>query len=410
MARKRRGRNEGAIYQRGDGLWTASVSLGYTDNGKRRRKVVYGQSKCEVQEKLKKLQNDTPGHSSDSKPMTMSKWLDQWLANIVKDRVEPKTYVRYEQVVRLQLKPHLGGVRLDRLEPLHVVQLLGSLGRSGVSTRGKQMARTVLHTALSDAIELNKITYNPVLKSKKTAKVKSEKKKMQVFNPEQAARFLIAAKKDRLYALYVLALDSGMRQGELFALKWSDIDFTNGYLIVQMSLEEIRGHHRLKETKSGNGRCIHLSDFTLDVLNDHRKRVLAEGNLRQDTPIFCDHQGGWLRKSNVMRRSFYPLLEAVNTKETRQAAKKKSIPMLLPNLRFHDLRHTCATLLLLAGENVKVVSERLGHSSVEITCDVYSHVLPSMQKAAAARMDTLLRGKTEGKETRKRQPRERRLA
>jgi integrase len=179
---------------------------------------------------------------------------------------------------------------------------------------------------------------------------KVAKREMKVYDGEQVVKFLKAASTDRLYAMYVLALDSGMRQGVLFGLQWSVIDFEKGSVSVQRSLEEVKGKHRLKEVKTAKGRRrIELSQFTLDVLHDHRKRMLAEGFTQG--VCFCDTDGGPLRKSNVARRSFQMIM--------KQAS--------LPAVRFHDLRHTAATLLLLQGIHPKVVSERLGHASIELT-------------------------------------------
>ncbi len=384
MARRRRGRGEGAIFQRADGTWTASLSLGYDDKGKRKRRVVYGKTKAEVQEKLRELQSDaTNGQLADTGKLTVAEYLSRWLENTARPQVQPKTHLRYEQLVRLRINPHIGGVKLARLAPLHIEQLFACLEREKVSARGRQMAGTMLHTALRDAVRLRLIPFNP---ASEVAKPRPRKQEMQVYDQDQAAQFLDAAREDRLYAMYVLALDTGMRQGEMFALQWTDFDFPTGSVLVQRSLEEINGHHRVKETKSARGRRrIDLSAFALDALHEHRKRMLAEGNT--SGPVFCDRQGGWLRKGNVLRRSFWPIIDRANKKAKEEAAKMNTEPALLPEIRFHDLRHTSATLLLLADVNVKVVSERLGHASIQLTLDTYSHVLPTMQKVAALKMD-----------------------
>jgi integrase len=389
MARKRRGRNEGSIFERADGVWTGSISVGYDDKGKRRRRVVYGHTKNEVQEKLRALQNDAAsGVTANAGMMTVAEYLARWLANTAKSKVQPKTHLRYEQLVRLRINPNIGGVRLTRLVPLHVEQLFACLEREGVSARGRQMAGTMLHTALRDAVRLKLIPFNA---ASEIAKPRPTKKEMMVYDVGQVARFLDAAKADRLSAMYVLAIDAGMRQGELFALVWPDINFETGAVLVQRSLEEINGHCRTKETKSAKGRRrIELSQFTIDALNDHRKAMLAEGHYRHDGSVFCDSAGGWLRKGNVLRRSFWPIIAGVNEKEAKDAAKGERSPVFLPEIRFHDLRHTSATLLLLANVNVKVVSERLGHASVQLTLDTYSHVLPTIQKAAALKMNGIL--------------------
>jgi integrase len=269
------------------------------------------------------------------------------------------------------LEADVGRCPAGETGPLHIEQLFATLERQGVSARGRQMAGTMLHTALRDAVKLHLITHNP---AHDVAKPKPHKSEMKVYDREQVHRFLEAARGDRLEALYVLAFDSGMRQGELFALHWGDVDFGQGCLFVQRSLEEINGHCRLKEAKSARGRRrIDLSRFALDALNGHRQRMLTKGRDVKAGTVFCNSQGGWLIKGNVLRRSFWRIIKKAG----------------LPRVRFHDLRHTCATLLLLAEENAKVVSERLGHASVQLTLDTYSHVLPAMQKRAAEKMDAI---------------------
>jgi integrase len=374
MKKKRRGRGEGGVYQRADGLWVGSISLGYDGEGKRLRKVVYGATKKEAQEDLRKLQNDAvAGRLADAGAMTVKEWLTTWLET-VRSRVQPKTYLRYEQLVRLRLNPHLGGCKLAKVAPVHVQQLFCTLERDRVSARGQQMAGTLLHKALRDAVRLHLIPSNPAADVEKP---RPDKPKMQVYDEVQARVLLAAASGHRLYALFVLALDTGMRQGELFALQWDNVDFDAGIVIVQRSLEEINGKQRIKEPKSGKGRRIDLSAFAVEALQKHRKAMLAEGNYRPDGPIFCAPEGGWLLKPNFQRRVFRPL---------QQAAK-------LTTIRFHDLRHTAATLMLLNDVNVKVVSERLGHASIQLTLDTYSHVLPTMQRIAAEKMDAFFRSK-----------------
>jgi integrase len=375
MARKRRGREEGSIYQRGDGMWAASVSLGYDERGKRRRHVIYGHTKTEVQEKLRKIQHDAAtGQLADAGAMTVKEWLTTWLETS-KARIQPKTHLRYEQIVRLRINPHLGAAKLAKLAPVHVQQLFSALERATVSARGRQMAGTILHKALRDAVRLRLIPSNPAAEVEKP---RPSKPRMQVYDEAQARALLAEAASHRLYALFVLALDTGMRQGELFALCWEDIDFDAGSVLVQRSLEEINGKHRVKEPKSGKGRRIDVSAFTLDVLREHRRAMLAEGHYSPDAPVFPASEGGWLCKPNFQRRVYRPLQKAAG----------------LPTIRFHDLRHTAATLMLLNDVNVKVVSERLGHASIQLTLDTYSHVLPTMQRIAAERMDAFFRRNT----------------
>lgn len=369
MARRRRGRGEGAIYQRADGLWAGSCSLGYDDHGKRKRRVVYGATKQEVQEKLRQLQTDHAlGRLTDADKFTVADYLTLWLEQTARVKVSPTTYHRYRQHVRLHLIPHVGSVRLNKLTALHVGQLYSAMERAGASASECRKVGKVFKQALRDAVRLRFLMHNPAADVLMPRVIKKE---ITPLDQEQAVRLLTHAAEDRHHALYVLALDSGMRQGELFGLTWPDIDFGAGSVQVQRSLEEIQGHLRLKETKTGKGRRrIDLTPFTRDALHEHRKRMLAEGRDVKAGAVFCDTEGKWLRKSNFQRRSFKPLLRGAE----------------LPDIRFHDLRHTCATLLLMADVNVKVVSERLGHRSIEITLNTYSHVLPTMQKTAAEKM------------------------
>jgi integrase len=199
---------------------------------------------------------------------------------------------------------------------------------------------------------------------------------MQVLDPDQVQRFLREAQQDRLFALYAFLLDSGAREGEAFGLRWMNIDWTGRAVHIVRQLEEVKGTLQLKELKTKKSkRRVALTSFTMEALEQHRKAMLAEGNYRLDGPVFCDIQGGWLRKSNVLRRSFRPILKRAK----------------LPQIRPYDLRHSSATLLLLAGEDSRIVAERLGHSTTRLTQDTYQHVLPGMQERAASKLDALFR-------------------
>jgi integrase len=373
MARKRRGRGEGSIHERADGLWEAKVSLGYDADGKRRRKTIYGKSKADVQEKLRALQNSAAsGTLADGSKLTIAQYLDHWLNGPARECVGQTTWPRYEQLVRLRINPFIGGVRLTRLTPMHVEQMLADLRTAGVSARGRQMAVNVLSAAMKHATRLRPplIPFNPVAS---VAKPRPPRPEIKPFTPEQVGKLFEAAAEDRLFALYIVAIDTGMREGELFALEWDDIDFAGAGVMVQRALKELKGKVWVEDLKTEKSRRrIELSPAAVDALHEHRKRQLAEGNAGK--LVFCSPEGGYLRRPNVARRSFWPML--------RRAG--------LPRVRFHDLRHTAATLLLLANERTKVVSERLGHASTTTTEATYQHVLPTMQKQAAEKMNQIL--------------------
>jgi len=368
MQRKRRGRGEGSIYQEADGRWTATISLGSDGQGKRRRRKIRGKSKGEVQEKLRQLYTATAAAlHADAGALTVAEYLTQWLETTATRSVRKGTLTRYEQLVRLRILPHLGNVRLGKLTPSHIELFFTDLAKAGVSARGQQMAGNVLGRALKDAIRLKLITSNPV---RDVVKPKPPKPEMRVWDAEQASCFLKEAGKDRLHCLYVMAIATGMRSGELFGLAWDDVDWETGSVLVKRTLEEIKGQLALKEVKTAKGRRrIDLSRFALDALRSHQKRMQADAHGSQS--VFSDEEGGWLRRPNVTQRSFRPLIAAAK----------------VPLIRFHDLRHTAATILLLANVHPKIVSERLGHASIEITLNTYSHVLPTLQRDAADKLE-----------------------
>ncbi len=256
----------------------------------------------------------------------------------------------------------------------------------GASASERAKVGTALRMALKQACRLRLLGHNV---AGDVPKPKVAREEIQPLDPSQMGLILRAADGDRLAALYTLALDSGMRQGEIFGLHWTDVDFAAAAVQVRRSLEEMAGTTRLKDVKTAKARRrIDLSPDTVAALNEHRQRMLAEGLDVRAGPVFADTDGNFLRKSNVARRSFARIVQRAGELAAADA-ERLGLPhaaSLPRKLSFHDLRHTTATLLLLTGENVKVVSERLGHGSVEITLNVYSHVLPSMGKRAAETM------------------------
>jgi integrase len=380
MARKRRGREEGSIYQRADGLWAASVSLGYDARGKRKRRTIYGKSKAEVAERLRGLQTSIDhGRIPEPGALTCAQFLTRWLEG-VRPTVATHTFLPYERDCTRYLIPHLGGVKLDKLSALHVQKLYADLAAAGVSAAMQRKAGVTLGVALQSAVSLRLIPYNPARDVPKPRHTPAE---MRVLDLAEVQRFLAEAEGDRLFALYAFLLDSGAREGEAFGLAWSDLDWEGGAAQIVRALEEAKGVLTLKDLKTRKSRRrVALSAFTMGALAGHRRAMLAEGNYRPDGPIFCDTTGSWLRKSNVLRRSFRPILKRAG----------------LPGIRPYDLRHSSATLLLLAGEDSKVVAERLGHSTTRLTQDTYQHVLPGMQERAAAKLDAIFRAGGEGKQ------------
>jgi integrase len=374
MARKRRGRNEGGLYLRKDGYWVASISA-IGGDGRRHRTTVYGKTKREALDKLDEAKRAASGRAGDAKRLTVGAWLDQWL-EMSRGGLAPTSSERNEQLVRLRLKPLIGGVKLAQVGVFHCQKLLTDMERQEITARGRQMAFQVLSRALKIAVRNKLIASNPAVDVE--GRPSPPKREMSVYTEEESARLLAAAQGHRLAPLLVVAMDSGCRQGELFGLTWQDIDFAAGAMTIRRSLEQIKGRLRLKETKTKKGRRIILSPYSMQVLADHRKAMLVEGHCRPDAPVFCDTIGGRLRKSNFLRQVYRVWQKAAG----------------VPRRRWHDLRHGLATALLERGVPAKIVSERLGHASIGMTLDVYSHVTPTMQRGVAETMDKFFREKT----------------
>jgi integrase len=256
--------------------------------------------------------------------------------------------------------------------------LKGDEGRelAPISAKMVRKAGTTLGVALQAAVKKRLLAFNPARDADKPRVPAEASTSLQVLDPAQVGLFLDAAKADRYFALFALWLDSGAREGELFGLHWPEVDWTGRAVTIIRELEEVKGHHRLKELKTAKSRRrVAVGAYALDALAEHRKKMLIEGRDVKAGPVFVDTRGGFLRYSNFQRRHFDKVLARAG----------------LPDIRPYDLRHTCATLLLLAGEDVKVVSERLGHSTCRLTLDTYQHVLPGMQERAAAKLDAIFR-------------------
>lgn len=380
--RARRGRGEGCIYQRPDGRWVAYVTVGYDETGKRRRKVVYGTTKREAADKLARLQQKrVNGDLDDSARMTVSTFLASWLENAAKPRLRESTYATYEVAIRLHINPQIGGVTLAKLTPLHVRGILSKMAESKrkhggeYGPRRQQYALKVLARALKQAVKWGMLTRN-VCDAVESPRV--PKHEIKPLDGTQAVAFLKAVEASPIKALFVLAIDAGMRQGEILALQWDDVDLRAGTLSVRRTLHQKKGRQfSTSEPKTAKGRrLIDLTGIALEALQEHRVQALAAG--RMGFPwVFCDAKGNNLTR-NVVNGEFHRLRKAAG----------------VPRIRFHDLRHTSASLLLSAGVHPKVVQERLGHSQIAITLDTYSHVMPGMQREAARKMQGLLIGHT----------------
>ncbi len=371
--RRRRGRGEGSIFRRKDGTWCAVLTAGYDANGKRRRCYTYGPTKTVVLEQLTRLRSDAlSGTLGDAQRLTVAPFLTRWLEDACKPAVRATTHRLYEGLIRLHIVPHIGGVALARLTPVHVQGLLSAMEKAGASPKLRLLVYGVLHRAFRQAVQWGMVPRNVC---EAVARPRAPRPTMHTFNADQVRQLLTAARGDRLEALYVLAVTTGMRQGELLGLQWEDVDLDHGTVQIRHQLQEVAGQLALVEPKTARSRRqVDLPALAVVALLEHRECMRAQRRSIGEGYVFTDSEGGPIRKSNLRRRSFDPLLTRAK----------------LPSLRFHDLRHTAATLHLQSGTHPKIVQEMLGHSTVSMTLEVYSHTTPTMQREAAAKLDRLL--------------------
>jgi integrase len=397
--RKRRGRGEGSVFERADGLWVGSVSLGLTETGKRNRKVVYGATKKEVLDELDRLRAEARvGNLPDAAGLTVAQLLDRWLESS-KASTETRTFEERLRLVRNHLRPRVGGLKLAKVNALHVESLYADMARDDVGATTIRHAASVLGVAFSHACSLKLIPFNPVAAIKKP---KAPKRQMLFLTPEQVKILLDAAKGQPCHPLVVLALATGCRQGELLALAWEDVDLVKGTLTVRRSLAQTDEGFVVKEPKTASSRrTITLPGLAVSVLTEHKAAALKAGLL--DAPVFCTRGGNWLLKRNVLR-ALRAVIRRANTPPGKinkggrpkkgQAPRAKEpfemLKLIPAKLRFHDLRHTVASILLSQGQSVRAVSQRLGHSNPALTLRVYAHCMPSDDPQLAAALDKML--------------------
>jgi integrase len=373
----KRGNGEGSITRRSDGRWMARYMVHTADGPK--RKYIYGKTRQEVAEELSKALSDrASGFVFDAGTLTLGGYLDRWLSHSVRGSVRQRTFERYEQIARVHIKPTLGRIKLKAITPTHVRGLYREKLDDGLAPRTVQYIHTTLRKALKEAVQDGLIPRNAAdaVKAPRPAK-----KEINPLAPEQARIFLEMASGDRFEALYLLAIHCGLREGELLGLKWDDLDLEAGTLSVRRTLSETKELGRIFEPpKNGKGRSIKLTPGAIEALRGHLQCQLDEieraGDRYQDQGlVFPSRAGTPMNAKNLTARSFKPLL----------------IKACLPHsVRLHDLRHTCATLLFRRGVHPKIVQELLGHATISITLDTYSHVLPNMQGEAVAAMESVL--------------------
>jgi integrase len=382
MARKRqRANGEGTVYPRKnkDGKITSYRGSYWAQTAKGlKRRYVSAKTKTEVLALLRKeVARQDDGLIFDAENLTLGEYLDRWLNGSVRGSVRQSTFDRYEIAIRVHIKPALGRVKLKHLAPAHVQGFYQDRLDARLAPASVNKLHVVLYQALDQAVKWNMVPRNI---AEATTAPRPTPKEMHPLSAEETRKFLDAARGDKLEALYVLAVHTGMRQGELLALKWSDVDLEDARLSVRRTLTKSGGRLLLGRPKTKKSRrTIHLTEAAVKALREHLDRQLEHiqcfGDFYRDEGlVFASEVGTLINPTNLRQRSFAPLLQ-------RSGVTK---------IRFHDLRHTCATLLLSRNVHPKYVQELLGHANIAVTLDTYSHVIPGMGNQTSRAMEDAL--------------------
>ena len=368
----KRGQNEGTIYRRSDRRWVATVSAGLG-----RRKSFYAPTRGEAAAKLAKAISDLEaGVQLLDDRVRVGDFLVEWLESVARPRIRPSTYRRYEQLVRTFLVPQLGTVRLSQLKPMHVQAVLNRASASGLKPMTVHHIRAVLRTALNDALRWDLVTRNAAALAESPRQRRPE---VAFLDADQAREFLASLGDDRYGPLYVLAMALGLRQGEALGLSWLDCDFETGTIRIRNALQRLDRQWSLVDPKSESSRRTLPMPAIVRSALQRQRALQAEQRLLAGTR--------WQETGFVFTSAVGTPLEGVNVTHRLQRALAAAG---LPRLRFHDLRHTAASLLLAEGVPARVVMETLGHSQISLTLNTYSHVTKRLLGEAAAAMDRVL--------------------
>jgi integrase len=382
----KRGNSEGTVARRKDGRWHARLSLGWKD-GRRQRKHFYGSTEGEVRQKLLDARHDqSRGLPVALERQTIEQFFTDWLERSLRPRARPRAWESFAEIVRLHILPTLGRVALHKLQPQHIQRLLAEKSKQGLSAQRVVNIRTVLRSALAQALRWGLVARNAAALADPPRIVR---KTAMALDPEAARKLLATASGSRFEAAYTVALTLGLRRGEVLGLRWCDIDFDGRTLRVNQSVQRLltnaesgpKSALRATETKTdGSRRTIALPGSVVRALRLHRAKQAQQRlqaglgwNASHDL-IFTNQTGGPL-EPKVLARDYKALLTKADLPAT---------------LRFHDLRHSAATLLLAQGVHPRAIMELLGHSSITVTMNTYAHVLPAMMREAADKMDAIL--------------------
>ena len=379
MAQKRK-RGTGGVHLRKDGRWEGRIVIGYKENGKPKTKNVLARTKAECLEKLEALKSEQQNKIlAGGRDLTVGEWLDRWYQYVDKPALRPKTQAYHENMIYHHLTPELAKLPLQTVAPSDFQRFFTYLKRYGrlnqVEQKGTELSdqtvwgcRTIYNKAMQYAVQENLISFNPILGCKLSPPRPQE---MKVLRQEEVQRLLLQAKEEGFYELFLLDVTTGLRRGELLALQWEDLDFTTGVLQITKQVYVVKGKLTIGKPKTKSSeRSIILPPAMLELLTAYKQNVYSK----------------WMFPSK--RKPEQPLDPSYVSKRFRTMLQRAGCP----SVRFHDLRHTFATLALERGMDIKTLSMLIGHSTTATTLNIYSHSTDAMKKAAALKIDQEITG------------------
>ena len=378
MAKRKYG--DGSVFQRKDGRWEGRLVVGYKENGYAKTKSVTAPTKTECEERLKKLREEVGRRSERIKPdMLFGDWIDFWYQNFSKPKLRPTTQACYEGRIYTHIIPQIGQIPLNKLTQNELQQFYARLKKGGrkkhvekfgegLSDRMVRSCHTTCRTALEKAVTEGLIRINPAVGCKLPPK---KAKGMQVLTPAEIVRFLTQAKEEGYYEIFLLELTTGMRRGEILALKWRDLNLATGELHIARQVIRVQGETMVSQPKTKSSlRTVILAPDMVEILAELKQTVTGEWIF--PSPV----NEGQPRNPCALYHRFQTILKRANCKR----------------VRFHDLRHTFATMAIENGMDIKTLSAMIGHVSAETTLNIYSHITDTMQQQAAVKIDREIGG------------------
>ena len=378
---KRRGNNEGSIYQRKDGRWVGQVQVGYKSDGSRKLMTCYGKTRADVSKKIANTLSDISKNIFvDTNQMTVEEWIWNWLKSYKKGTVKPNTYARYIYVINDYIVPALGKIKLKNLTSLKIQNLYNDCKEKGLSPSSIKHVHTILSPALTQAVKEGIITTNPAYN---TTRPSIKKANVNVFTVEQQELLVASLFNDTMGVLIKLALATGGRIGELLGLKWEDVDFEKleitfkQGIVNEYDFDDENHTSKFKKVTlndlktDSSERTIPITKATANMLREYKlnqrsylKQVPANITIIPEM-VFLNEAGNYLDNASVRKR-YKTILKNLG----------------IPYIKFHALRHTFATRVLEANIHPKIAQTLLGHSEMRTTMEVYSHVLPDQKRMA----------------------------